>query len=113
LLLVDDDKNLLVAARRVLEQHGHVADTFESVDAALAAFSANADAYDGAILDVNVGFGDGVDLAERLRAIRASLRVAFVTGSDESAARAALHGVVLHKPYMPAELVAVIDAWRA
>src|SRR5512143_3201469 len=102
LLVVDDDKKVLVAARRLLEQQGHVVDAFDEVGRALAAFVANAEAYDGAILDVNIGAGDGVDLAIKLRARRASFPVAFATGSDESAARAAPHGEVLHKPYTPA-----------
>jgi DNA-binding response OmpR family regulator len=112
LLVVDDDKNLLVAARRLLEQQGHVVDAFGDVERALAAFVANAEAYDGAILDVNIGFDDGVELAMKLRARRASLHVAFATGSDDSAARAAPHGPVLRKPYTPAELAAIIASWQ-
>ncbi len=113
LLFVDDDKNLLVAARRILEQQGHVVDAFGDVERALAAFVANAEAYDGAILDVNIGFSDGVELALKLRARRASIPIAFATGSDDSAARAALHGPVLRKPYMPADLAAIIASWKS
>lgn len=108
LLLVDDDRNVLAATRRILERAGHIIDAHDNEAGALAAFASRP--CDAAVLDVNIGDGDGVELARGLRALRADLRIVFVTGSDESALRAAAHGTVLRKPCPPADLLNALES---
>jgi DNA-binding response OmpR family regulator len=108
ILLVDDDRNVLSATRRILERAGHVIEAHDNDAGALDAFAARP--CDAAVLDVNIGDHDGVELSRALRALQPSLRVIFVTGSDESAARAAAYGLVLRKPCSPSDLVKALDA---
>lgn len=111
LLVVDDDRRLVGVLLQLLARHGHAGDGFETVEDALDAFAARPDGYDGALLDVHVGRGDGVDLAVKLRALRPTLLIAFVTGSEEGATRARVHGDLLLKPYTENELVAILERW--
>jgi CheY-like chemotaxis protein len=110
-LLVDDDTRVASAFRRLLVSRGHRVETFDRARQALVAFTARPHDFDAALLDVNIGEDDGVALAISLRELRPAMPIAFATGSDESAKRAAAHGVVLRKPCTAEALFSVVESW--
>ncbi len=113
ILLVDDHDAVRDATQRVLTHGGHQVSAFASAAAATEAFRKAPGAFDGALLDVNIGYEDGVALAIALRAISATLPIAFVTGSEISAERARVHGAVLAKPCAPNDLLALVDGLKS
>lgn len=78
-LVVDDDSDILEAARLVLEDLGHRVETAPSGTAALDRIAAGA-SYDVVICDIGMPVLDGWAVAERLRMILPDARVYLVTG---------------------------------
>jgi signal transduction histidine kinase/ActR/RegA family two-component response regulator len=112
-LLVDDEEIIVSSVRSVLERLG-----FEVVPAmdsgeALRAFAAKPDEFVLVITDLTMPKMTGLELAEKIRRIRAKVPIVLSTGFGavvtENAARA--HGVteVLVKPAGVGELKAAVD----
>lgn len=68
LLLVEDERRLAAAVRRVLEEEGHVVDVAD--DGADGLAQARAESYDLIVLDVMLPTMNGFDVARRLRGVR-------------------------------------------
>jgi len=111
-LLVDDDAEVRVALRALLESRGHrVAD---AADAETALAAASAEPPDVAVIDIGLPGLDGYELAHRLRALtrQAVPRLIAFTGygRPEDRARAGRAGfdAFVLKPGDPAEIEALI-----
>jgi two-component system, OmpR family, response regulator len=80
-LVADDDDGLRLLCRVNLELDGYrvlEAASREAVESVLAE-----EVVDVLLLDVHLGFDDGLALARDLRETRSGLRIAFLTGSVE------------------------------
>jgi two-component system response regulator GlrR len=107
ILVVDDDRNLLELIRMRLESSGFgVVTTHRETDAKAAVAG---DAFDLAIVDLQLTDQDGISLMEDLHRISPDLPVIILTahGSIESAVEAMKRGAVtyLTKPFDARELV--------
>ena len=102
--------------RRALEAHGFVVVSAEGVVAAKAVVMERDD-LTGALLDIRLRDGSGLDLCEWIAANRPALaaRAAFVTGSADAEALerlAKLRCRILRKPFEIADLVALAAEWE-
>lgn len=112
LLLVEDERRLAAAVRRVLEEEGHVVDLV--ADGADALAQARAEAYDGIVLDVMLPSLNGYEVARRLRAAGTSTPILMLTARDSIEDRVtgldAGADDYLVKPFALAELLARVRA---
>lgn len=114
LLLVDDEKPLLVLLRKFMERAGYVVDAAETAQDALMKCRQQPCPFHLVVLDLKLPDMPGEELLPLLLDAAPELRVLISSGtpfSNESLApeyRARV-GAIL-KPYMPAELVQVIHA---
>ena len=112
LLLIEDDSDLAVTMRRLLERENHVVDVAESVHIAQAAISDNA--YDVVLLDRRLPDGDGTNLITFARRKRLHTRFLIVSALADTKQR--VQGLDLGaddyivKPFEPDELFARIRA---
>jgi CheY-like chemotaxis protein len=106
-LVVDDDRGMLRAMKRLLRQHGYDTLLFPSADA----FKNHNDFENVVciILDINLNDGSGLALRHRLKAARISVPVIYITANDNTAVRvAALQSgclAYLTKPFSPKSLI--------
>ena len=111
LLIVDDDRNLLELMKMRLESSGYVVTTAPDEDEAKAA--AVGEAYDLAILDLQLVRQDGISLMEELHRVRPDMPVIILTahGSIESAVEAMKRGAFtyLTKPFDASELILHVE----
>jgi two-component system response regulator RegA len=77
-LVVDDDERFAATLAQALERRGWSASVAHETSAALAA--AQSVALDAAIVDLRLGAEDGLVLLQRLRALRAQMRIVVLTG---------------------------------
>lgn len=80
LLIVDDEPEIAATLRRSLTRYGYHVEAFTDARAALRSFEAAPERFDAVITDVVMPSLDGVALVDRLRALRPSLSVMFLTG---------------------------------
>ena len=80
ILYVDDEPMLVQMGKHILERLGYVVDARINSNEALAEVRAHPDAYDLVITDHMMPGLTGTALAERLRALRASLPIILTTG---------------------------------
>ena len=112
LLLVEDEKRLATAVRRVLEEEGHVVDWVD--DGADALAQAQTEEYDLVLLDVMLPSLDGYEVARRLRAKSNTVPILMLTARDGVSDR--VQGLdsgaddYLVKPFALAELLARVRA---
>lgn len=78
LLLVDDDEVFLKRLSRAMERRGFAVETAGSVVAGRAIARARPPAY--AVIDLRLEDGNGLDVVETLRAVRADARIVVLTG---------------------------------
>lgn len=108
-LVVDDEPAILAMGRIILEREGYRVLTAEDGPAAVACF--RAEPADAVVLDLNIpGLGGWAVLAE-LRRLRPGARVVVSTGSathDGPSGSREAPTAVLPKPFLPADLVAVV-----
>jgi two-component system response regulator RegA len=78
LLLVDDDEPFLRRLARAMERRGFVVETAGSVADGRVAAEARPPAY--AVVDLRLEDGNGLDVVETLRAVRADCRIVVLTG---------------------------------
>ena len=111
LLIVDDDRNLLELMKMRLESSGYVVTTTPDEDEAKAA--AVGEAFDLAILDLQLVRQDGISLMEELHRVRPDMPVIILTahGSIESAVEAMKRGAFtyLTKPFDARELILHVE----
>jgi CheY-like chemotaxis protein len=85
ILLVDDDKAILQVLRRMLQQHGYTVLFAADGDTALKLFRLHAHPIDLLLCDIVMPHVSGPQLAERLRAIRPTIPVLFISGLMQEA----------------------------
>ena len=112
ILLVEDERRLGTAVRRVLKEEGHVVDLVEDGgDALLQACSTD---YDVILLDVMLPSMDGYEIARRLRSDGDTTPILMLTARDavEDRVRGLDAGAddYLVKPFALAELLARVRA---
>jgi DNA-binding response OmpR family regulator len=112
LLLVEDERRLASAVKRVLEEESHVVDWFE--DGAEAFVQAQTEEYDLVLLDVMIPGMNGFEVAKRLRSKGNQTPILMLTARDGVADR--VQGLdsgaddYLVKPFALAELLARVRA---
>ncbi|HEY3233533.1 MAG TPA: response regulator [Polyangiaceae bacterium] len=106
LLIVEDDPALGRAVERVLVTAGYAVLVANSCAQARKAPTK----FDGAVLDMNLGDGDGVGLAQELLAKNKARVIIFFTAStdDDLARRARALGPIVSKNGEPQELLDAI-----
>lgn len=111
ILLTEDDASLRLFLSRALETAGHHVVQAEDGNAALPLIEA--DRFDLLLTDIVMPGLDGIELAQRARAIAPDLRVMFITGFAAvalTAADAAPPGAkVLSKPIHLREIVSEVE----
>ncbi len=80
IMVVDDERQLVVLATRVLERLGYTPIGFESPFAALAAFSAEPAGFDAVMSDLTMPGLPGDELARRLVALRPDIPIVLASG---------------------------------
>ena len=80
ILYLDDDEDLVIIVRRMLERSGFRVSSYTSQPEALAALRAAPAAFDLLVTDYNMPGMSGVDVAREARLIRADLPVAVASG---------------------------------
>lgn len=112
ILLVEDERRLAAAVKRVLEEEGHVVDHAD--DGGDAFVQAKSEQYDVIVLDVMLPTMNGYDIARRLRAGGDATPILMLTARD--AVQDRVEGLdagaddYLVKPFALAELLARIRA---
>jgi CheY-like chemotaxis protein len=109
ILVVEDDPNLRLVIRMVLERAGY--EVAEATHGAEALESIGVEMPDLVIADMTMPVMTGVELIDRIRAnaATASLPIVALSGLQVDAAVSRLINAVVLKPFEPADLVASID----
>lgn len=102
IVVVDDEPGLVELIRFFLAGHGYEVTTFSHPEDALRAFEAGIEA-DLLLVDNKMPVMSGVELAERVSALRPDLPIVFA--SAEPGLRLSM-GPVVSKPFTEIELVA-------
>ncbi|MBV2358425.1 PAS domain S-box protein [Thalassococcus sp. CAU 1522] len=109
LLVVDDEPEIAATLRRSLTRYGYRVEAFSSAPVALQSFESAPDRFDAAITDVVMPDMNGAELAARLRVVRPSLPILFLTGFAPHLDR--IDGpepMVVSKPVDPLELARIL-----
>ena len=102
-LVVEDEALIQFATIDMLQGMGHHATGAGTAFAALRAFEG--DRYDIVMTDVGLPDMDGIELARRLRAVRADVTIILATGHGAAKLRGVPHDwIVLSKPFDEADL---------
>ena len=109
ILIVEDDSNLRVVIRMVLERAGY--EVAEARHGAEALESIGVEMPDLVIADMTMPVMTGVELIDRIHAnsATASLPIVLLSGLQVDSAVSQLVNAVVLKPFEPADLVASID----
>ena len=78
ILIVDDEDDITLSFKRILEIHGFEVDAFNDSMLALSKFKANY--YDIALLDIKMPYIDG--LYKKIKEMDNNIRVCFLTASE-------------------------------
>lgn len=112
ILFVDDEEELAMLGRRVLEGKGYKVSFFSGSREALAAFTASPHDFDLVVTDHNMPELTGVELAREILSIRREIPIILSTGytSKVSTRNFRDHGFcqLLVKPYNPMALVGAV-----
>jgi PAS domain S-box-containing protein len=106
ILLVDDDVDVCAITAAQLRDVGYVVNTANDMAGALAAI-ADGIAFDFVLTDVVMPGGDGITLAQNIRAQRRDVPILFMTGRADSERVAG--ELVLQKPFTTAALVSTLN----
>jgi CheY-like chemotaxis protein len=112
LLLVDDDKGVRRATRRMLERLGYTVLEAASGAEAIELYRRNAESIALLVTDMVMPVMSGRELVERLKPIYPALQVLYISGyTDDELVRQGLfspHEKFLSKPYTGADLARAI-----
>lgn len=116
ILHVEDQAVIREVVQRALEAHGFSVVSVEGVAAAKSALMERED-LTGALVDIRLRDGSGIDLCEWIAVHRPALagRVAFVTGSADIEARERLANLkcrILSKPFEIVDLLGIAADWE-
>jgi len=113
-MFVDDEEMLTSMFKQALEQCGYEVDTFNSGLDALRAFEAAPEAFDLVVTDLAMPKLRGDDLAARIKAIRANVRILLCTGNDAgldpSVVNPSCVDQVLRKPLSIEEMASAVQS---
>ncbi|GAC1606647.1 MAG: hypothetical protein NVS4B10_21070 [Myxococcales bacterium] len=109
-LVVEDEPQLRLLVRRILEQNGYQVLEAAGATVALEAAEAHASSLRLLLSDVMMPGMDGRMLAARLRARQPGLRVLYMTGYPEAADQPPeeAHAQLIRKPFSTASLLAQV-----
>ena len=79
-LLVDDEDDITLSFKRILEFNGFEVDAYNDSTLALTEFKANC--YDIALIDIKMPRLDGFDLYKKIKEIDKTLKIYFLTASE-------------------------------
>jgi CheY-like chemotaxis protein len=112
ILFIDDEPDIVSAAKIILTQVGYEVVGFTASPAALESFRANPKEFDLIITDLTMPQLAGLDLAKACLSLRADIPIILCTGYSESITleRARAMGIrqFILKPIIPAQLVEAI-----
>lgn len=112
ILLVDDEPDIVAAAKIILEQAGYKVESFTASPEALEAFRAHPEKFDLIITDLTMPKLTGLDLAKEFFHLRPDIPLILSTGYGESLilekARAMPIRQIIFKPVIPAQLIEAI-----
>ena len=80
IMVVDDESDLTVCCRMILEYYGFIVDTFDEPEEALSSFKSNS--YDLVILDIRMPDMDGFELYREIKVKDPNVRVCFLTANE-------------------------------
>jgi DNA-binding response OmpR family regulator len=80
ILIVDDEDDITLSFKRILEIQGFEVDAFNDSVLALSKFKVNY--YDIALLDIKMPNIDGFDLYKKIKEMDNNIRVCFLTASE-------------------------------
>lgn len=107
-LLVDDEKPIVLLAKRWLEDQGYTVEPHTSSVEALAAFRAHPRRYDVLVADHNMPELDGAELVKQVKALRPGFAVVTTSGRDLRHLSEELGSVWLQKPFKSNDLAASV-----
>lgn len=81
ILIVDDEPDIVLALKAILEEDGFEVDSFTDPSLALNEFAA--DTYSLAVLDIKMPKMNGFELSEKLMAIDNKVKIIFLTAATE------------------------------
>jgi signal transduction histidine kinase/CheY-like chemotaxis protein len=108
ILLVDDEKPIVVLAQKLLERMGYTVEPHTDSVEALAAFRAKPRRYDLLITDQTMPEMDGLDLVREIRRHRPNLPAVVTSGRRYREESDELGCVWLQKPFTAEEIGAVV-----
>ena len=85
ILYLDDDDSLVFLVRRLLERDGFAVRAFSLQAEAIAAVAADTDAFDLVVTDFNMPGMNGIEVTQKLLAIKPALKVAIASGYVDDA----------------------------
>lgn len=112
LLIVEDDKRLCSILSEILEKEGYIVQSVHEIEALKKSFFDFS--FDGVILDLVLGDGDGLDALAEMRYLGISVPVLILSGNTGMSTK--VRGLdlgaddYLTKPFMPSEFKARIRA---
>ena len=80
ILIVDDEDDITLSFKRILEIHGFEVDAFNDSKLALSKFKVNY--YDIALLDIKMPYIDGFDLYKKIKEMDDNIKICFLTASE-------------------------------
>lgn len=112
ILVLDDESTLRTAVFRLLDRKGFTAVTSQKIEEARALCQGD-NAFDLAIIDMNLPDGDGIEFMRELKMIYPKIQVIILTGfgTVEMAVKATQQGAYhfLTKPFSLEELMSLVD----
>lgn len=114
-LVIDDDVNIRVMLKDMLERKGYVVGAAKDGRQGLEFVEKTT--YDLIVLDIKMPYVTGLDFLKELKQVRPNIPVLMITGEadSEKVKEAARHGVkgFLLKPFKPDELYSRVSACLA
>ena len=111
ILVVDDERPILLTLEALLNRHGYVTDTAGTASLGLRAIKANPPAV--VLLDLQLPDAEGLQLLDQIKREHPEIQVIILTAHDslsnaiESIKRGAYH--FISKPYAPEELLSLVE----
>ena len=115
ILVVDDEKDILLIIKRTLEKWAYVVDTFYRPEEALGHFQKNIQAYDLILCDIRMPGMSGFEFVTLVRQLNMNVKLILMTAFevDSTTLREALPTVkiddLLKKPFVITEICKIVD----
>ena len=109
ILVVDDEPGLLQFVGMILKQNGHTVLSASSGVEALMLYSSYRSEIHLVLTDVQMPGMNGIELAERLRAVHPTVKVVLMSGFVPDDIEVPKDLQLLTKPFLPDRLVAAVE----